>query len=604
MLDVINDVKKYLGIEELDVSFCERAEDGFEISRRGEGFFVEYGKLSELFRALGIIAFHGDEAMGASQRKKTASLGYLVDTARNAVPKVETLKELLIRLAVLGYDRLYFYCEDVMEVKNEPFFGHLRGRYSEKELRQIDDYAFLLGIEVVPCIQTLAHLNCLFKWNEYAQCRDTADILLVDLDRTYRLIDNVLSSVSSCFRSRRIHIGMDEAYLVGRGRHADIYGYEEKHSLLFRHIKRVSELASKYGFCVEMWSDMYFREAFGTYYTASETLPEDIRTAIPENVGLVYWDYWNRDERVIENMLENHIRTGKEITFAGGAWKWTGWNPSVEMALVVGRKMLNACDRHGVNRIILTAWSDDGAEASLFSTLPQMILYSQHAYGQDTDDAAVDDILKRWIGVSLDEYRTLDLSFFEGQREEPYLFGTLPKILLYNDPLSPYYDGVLREYDITSKIEEYAKRLRTVAPSGERERREFEILALLCDVLKIKWNLGIRIRTAYRQGDISSLKNTVDNEIPELISRISEFKDAFRLRWMSENKTNGFGAHDIRLGGLVERLNTTRILLDDYIRGEVDKLEELEEELLSESEESELDMLLWTNWQRIHTLYV
>ena len=244
------------------------------------------------------------------------------------------------------------------------------------------------------------------------------------------------------------------------------------------------------------------------------------------------------------------------------------------------------------------------AEASIFSALPSIILYSQYAYAQNTDDGAVDDILKRFSGISLEEYCALDLNFFEGCREEPYLFGTLPKILLYNDPLSPFYDGILQNYDITSKIEEYAARLRSVEGGSERDKKEFEILAQLCDVLTIKWNLGIRVRSAYQQKAFSFLKYIVDNDIPLLISRLLEFKSLFCERWLSENKTNGFGTQDLRIGGVVERLRTVQLLINSYLNGEIDRIDELEEELLPQDENSTLDMLLWTTWKRIHTLYV
>ena len=42
---------------------------------------------------------------------------------------------------------------------------------------------------------------------------------------------------------------------------------------------------------------------------------------------------------------------------------------------------------------------------------------------------------------------------------------------------------------------------------SERDKKEFEMLALLCDVLTINWDLGLRIRSAYQQKEFSSLKN-------------------------------------------------------------------------------------------------
>lgn len=604
--DAIADAKRQLGIDKLNISVQKCDKNGYTVKRNGENYTVEYGEKCDLMKALGLISMYKDEIVELHGEKRTKHLGYLVDSARNAVPTLDTLKRLMIRLASFGYDRLYMYVEDTMEIEGEPFFGHLRGRYSIDEMKEIDAYADALGISIVPCIQTLAHLNCMFKWPEYAQCNDTADILLIDCDRTYQLINNLFSTISHCFKGKHIHIGMDEAYLVGRGKHMDLYGYEEKHSLLKRHIEIIMNMARKYGFSAEIWSDMYFREAFGGgYYSIDKGLSEEICKEIPKNVGLVYWDYWNRDEAVIDNMFKRHLETGNEVIFAGGACKWSGWNPSTEMALILGRKMLQGCRKYGIDSIYLTAWSDDGAEASVFSTLPSIILYSLDAYGESTDDSAIDNLLRRYCGLSLEEYIRCDLNFFGDSVDESYIFGTLPKILLYNDPLSGFYDGIFKDYRLTEQIVKCGLEIKKMKDGcfGE-ERGMLDILALLCPVLEIKWNLGLRIRHAYQAGNKAALDVIANGDIPELISRLAAFKAEFYRHWIRENKSNGFGTHDLRLGGLAERLNTVKILVNSYISGEISEISELNEELLTVSDDARLDMLLWTTWKRIHTLYV
>src|SRR5699024_11357368 len=94
----------------------------------------------------------------------------------------------------------------------------MRGRYSEDELKELDDYANQFGIELIPCIQTLAHLEEFLKWDAAYHYKDTRGALLLESEQTYELLENMISSVSRPFRSKRIHIGMDEAEEVGRDR--------------------------------------------------------------------------------------------------------------------------------------------------------------------------------------------------------------------------------------------------------------------------------------------------------------------------------------------------------------------------------------------------
>ena len=85
-------------------------------------------------------------------------LGAMVDCSRNAVMNVPTVKKFAKLIRSMGYNTLMLYTEDTYEVDNQPAFGYQRGRYSQEELRELDQYCLSIGIELIPCIQTLAHL--------------------------------------------------------------------------------------------------------------------------------------------------------------------------------------------------------------------------------------------------------------------------------------------------------------------------------------------------------------------------------------------------------------------------------------------------------------
>ena len=102
-------------------------------------------------------------------------LGVMLDCSRNAVLKPESVKTFAKIIKAMGYDTLMLYTEDTYEIPEYPWFGYMRGRYTQAELREIDDYAYMLGIEVIPCIQTLGHLATTIRWNYAAKMSDTSD---------------------------------------------------------------------------------------------------------------------------------------------------------------------------------------------------------------------------------------------------------------------------------------------------------------------------------------------------------------------------------------------------------------------------------------------
>ncbi|NLV59771.1 MAG: family 20 glycosylhydrolase, partial [Clostridiales bacterium] len=150
-------------------------EEGFSVKlEQGEAILLAAGRV-EALRALCALAAaiqNGKASFYLEQQTPFDTRGVMYDCSRNSVPTVATVKLLLRRMALMGLNALMLYTEDTYEVVQTPALGHYRGRYSHAEMREIDDYANLLGIEVIPCIQTVAHLERLLRWSCTADVRD------------------------------------------------------------------------------------------------------------------------------------------------------------------------------------------------------------------------------------------------------------------------------------------------------------------------------------------------------------------------------------------------------------------------------------------------
>ena len=149
--------------------------------------------------------------------------------------------------ALMGLNWLLLYTEDTYEVEGYPCFGALRGRYTKEEIRECDAYAAQFGIEMIPCIQTLAHLRTALRWPAMEKYRDDADILLAEEERTYRLIDAMLASVKDMYRSNRVHLGMDEAFYPGLRKLPEDPRGSEAGRADPQASDRVMEICEKYG---------------------------------------------------------------------------------------------------------------------------------------------------------------------------------------------------------------------------------------------------------------------------------------------------------------------------------------------------------------------
>lgn len=508
-------------------------------------------------------------------KKHFDTFGVMIDMSRNAVMSMGGLKRFLPLLKKMGYNCVMLYTEDTYEVDGEDYFGYMRGRYSKAEMKEIDAFASGIGMTVIPCIQTLAHLNAIFRWGNFP--RDCEDILLADDERTYALIDRMFSTLSECFKSRKIHIGMDEAFMVGRGKHLDIYGYEPADDIIKRHLARVCDIAKKYGYELMVWSDMFFRPwNNGWYDVPKRDVPENVIKSLPRSVIPVYWNYYSTDESVYSDMIENHMQLSDKTWFAGGSWCWEGMIPFNRRTIDTMLPALDACKKHGIRNVFMTMWGDDGAECSHFSQLPSLFYLAQYAKGVK-DEVSIKVNFKKLIGIDYDEFMNIDCPNqvvpYEGSPRNP------SKYMLYSDYFNDFLDYTVKEGG-GERYETFAEELRVTAKKSRKYGYVFDTAAKLCDVLAIKYELGLKTRKAYEAGDKTELERLAKEEYVKVMRLIDVFGRAFEKQWFTDNKPHGFDVQDHRIGALLRRTDACRRRILSYTSGKIDRIEELDEPLL------------------------
>lgn len=517
--------------------------------------------------------------------KNFDSFGVMIDCSRNAVPNVAGLKRFFDILAGMGYNCVMLYTEDTYEVEGEPFFGYKRGRYSVAELVELDRYAASRGIELIPCVQTLAHLNAAFRWREYEKIRDCDDILLIDDARTYELIDRMFASLAKAYTSRKIHIGMDEAHHVGLGRYLDRHGFCNRHELLLRHLNKVCEIARSYGFEPMMWEDMFFQLAHGSYYAHRDRVldfPAEVTEKVPADVSMVYWDYYAESADAYDNMLKSSKNLSDKVWFAGGAWTWGGFAPHSRLSIRRNALAIPACIANGVRNVFFTMWGDDGGECPYFSVLPALMHAAAVAEG--LSEAEMKEKFRAVTGEDYDAFLELDLPNHVYGEETMVGTANFSKNRLYDDPFlgivsvndvhdgNPHVDG--------SIFADYAARLHRRAGESASFGFLFETMAALCDALTVKFTLAERTRALYTAGDKAGLRKLAEADYPAFSARLAAFYAALRTQWYAVNKTYGFEVQDSRLGGLMLRMKSCQERLLDFCDGKIDRIEELEDGVL------------------------
>lgn len=578
---------------------------GFSLTVLGGKAELTYHEKTDFFRA---ISFYVSHAMEAEYRKKETpcfeKTGVMIDCSRNAVPTVDTIKSILRKMALMGLNLGMLYTEDTYEIKSRPYFGYMRGRYTQEELKELDNYADALGISLIPCIQTLAHLERALQWPVMENLRDGERNLMVGEEKTYELIEEMITAASAPFRSNRIHIGMDEAWELGLGRYLNKYGYRPAGELMAEHLKRVEAILEKHHLHAMMWSDMHFIAASPTreLYDAECELTPKVLAGAPKNIDLVYWDYYNETEEHYEKLIKKHQQFSAETIFAGGIWTWIGPAADYVKTIQATLPALEQCRKCGIRQVLATAWEDDGGEANLYTTLYGLQLYAEYRYTGRYEESEVQERFTACCGA--DSQSFLDFSLFNripGLKRKENGTITPAKTLLFEDPLIPLFEEDLRGLPCAEHYHMLAERYQTYANSQQQYRLLFEFYAKLANAVYLKCIWRNRAAGLIRTNDRTGAAN-MDETADACISSLQELKSVWSRLWYSTNKPFGFEVIDLRLGGLIGRFETAKIRMEQFSSGEIDTIEELLELKLPYLRDEDSTFRCLNSWGSIATV--
>jgi hexosaminidase len=554
------------------------------VEKKGKQATIRCSEKIHFFRGLGLLLQEMKERKSFSIREEPQfqTNGVMFDvTQGNAVINVQNVKNLLNVMAVMGLNMIMLYSEDSYKVEAEPYLGYMRGKYTQEELREIDHYADIFGIEAIPCMQTLAHLEDVLKWDVYEDIREDEATLLVGSEKTYQFIERTVRNAAAPFKTKRIHIGMDEAWKLGQGNYLKQHGLRRKIDIMTEHLDRVLEITARNGLQPMIWSDMYFRaaSATGDYYDRAVTFsPQDL-ARIPRGVQFVYWDYYNEDPDFIDGMLRRHKQFGSDPIFAGGIWGWQGFGVQYGKTFLTTNLALEACKKNGIREVFATIWGDCTTECTIYEHLLGMQLFAEHGYQRNLDE---EKLKKRFLFCT--GCRHEDFWEINGMNAIPGLRKTTEsnpsRYLMWQDVMMGLLDKNVEGIPLNQHYAGLAEKFAVASRRNGKYNSVFSFLERVSSVLAIKGEIGPSIHKAYAAGDLAALKRIKTTELPELTRRVSNLREYHRALWFSINQPFGWEVLDIRYGGLLMRINTAIDRLDDYLGGSVKRLDELEEKQL------------------------
>lgn len=515
------------------------------------------------------------------EKCKFGGLDYLFN-ARATKIKIETFKKLVDTLSALGFTGIFWDINGRFELEDEPYYSYQRTVFTKEYIREIDRYCKEKNIELKPSFQVLGHLPQLGKYKPCREYMENVNVLLVDDERTYHLVEKIFKTARECFSTEKVLLGLDEAFGLGSGKHLERYGYEPRFDIMMRHIERVLKIAKKYGFTTyEAWPDMFIRHCVldeETFKLSKEEVRKKIGDKLDKGLSLSNWDYSVPTDggARIRKEVEKLLKMTDEVSFTGAVYSYFSPAPDNMYGIRSLKGSVQALKGYPLNKFIVSNW---GWDTSVFNTLPTLYFFSEYCYGRCNGLEDLDKIkFKNLFGVDFDDFIALDLANKPHPDKEYPSCNNKSGQYLYNDLLLRIFDANLSENTGRDYLVAYEK-LRAI--NGGEYQYLFDVLILLCKILANKAELGLRIKEYYDKDDKDGLRKLANETIPKIYEDIDAYLRASEKAWDIENEEDGEFLLAIRYGGLKFRLRQVARILCDYADGKMDVIEELNEDCLA-----------------------
>ena len=283
----------------------------------------------------------------------------MLDISRGRVPKLETLLDLVDRLADFKINEFQLYIEHTFAYRKYRPVWRGWGALTAGEVRRLDRRCGELGIDLVPNQNSFGHLR---RWLEYPPLKGLAEVsgpyrssdgdclrypstLAPNHPDTLRFLRELYDELLPNFTSRFFNVGCDETWDLGRGQSRVLCERKGKGRVYLDFLKKIRRELRARGRRMMFWGDIILR------------YPELVRK-LPGDVVALNWGY--EAGHPFDREAALFARSGAQFYVCPGTSTWMTLIGRHDNALANLRSAARAGRRHGAAGYLVADWGDGG----------------------------------------------------------------------------------------------------------------------------------------------------------------------------------------------------------------------------------------------------
>ncbi len=311
--------------------------------------------------------------------------GVMLDISRGRVPKLETLLDLVERLADFKINEFQLYTEHTFAYKKYKSVWQGWGALTAAEVRQLDARCRELGIDLVPNQNSFGHLRYfladprLKKLGEISQPyeAETKDFLRQPTSLapnhpgTLPFLRGLYNELLPNFTSRYFNIGADETWDLGKGLSKKLCAAKGKGRVYLDFIKKIHREVSQRQKRMMFWGDIILK-----YPSLIRELPRDLIA--------LNWGY--EQDHPFAKETAQFAKAGIPFYVCPGTSTWMTLLGRHDNAFANLRAAAKAGKKSGAIGYLNTDWGDGGHPQPLAVSWPLFVAGAALAWNSKSLD--------------------------------------------------------------------------------------------------------------------------------------------------------------------------------------------------------------------------
>lgn len=359
------------------------------------GRFYAIQSLRQLVRQ-----FQGElPCLTIQDRPAFAKRGILLDVTRGKVPTLDTLKMIVEKLGFYKINVLSLYIEHVFAFKKHPEISRGASPLTSREILLLDAHCRKYHIELIPSLASFGHMENVLKLPKYRHLAETDGEKSVAPANplTYRLLEDLYSEFLPLFSSSYFNACCDEVGDIGMGQSKTLVEEIGREGIYCRHIRKLKELARKYGKeKIMIWGDMF--APFNPTALSKTTLG-----TFPKDLTVLNWYYGSDKDHEMRESNAKLKNADVAYFVCPSTCAWTALFARLDNALGNIRKFIEYGKKDGAVGAMCTDWGDYGHINFLGHSWLQFIYAAQKSWNfNDHDEDFVASFSRQFFGVESD----------------------------------------------------------------------------------------------------------------------------------------------------------------------------------------------------------